>query len=63
MYFVDPAYKMYEYSVRMAPGGLTHVGVYGMDKVVLMYTVHSSDFHAKQCRQCTDIDKIKFIDI
>jgi len=37
-YFVDPAHKMYHFSLKMAPGGLEHVGVSNVNKGVLTYT-------------------------
>ena len=36
--FVDPAHKMYQYSLRMAPWGLKRGRVYSVNKVVLIYT-------------------------
>jgi len=37
-YFVAPAHKMYQHSLRMAPGGLKFVGVSNVNKGVLTYT-------------------------
>ena len=33
-----------------------------MNKLVLTYTVHWSDFYVKWWHQCTDMDKINFDD-
>ena len=43
----DAAQKMYQYSLRTFPRGLSHVGVYSMKKVMLKYTVHMSYFYVK----------------
>jgi len=37
-YFVDPAYKMYQFSLKMAPGGLQYVGVSNVNKGVNIYS-------------------------
>jgi hypothetical protein len=30
-----------------------------MNKVVVTYIAHQSDYYVKQCHYCTDMDKIK----
>jgi len=40
MYFVDSAHKTYQYSLRMASGGLNMYECNSVNKQVLIYTVH-----------------------
>jgi len=37
-YIVDPAHKMYQFSLRMAPGGMKHAGVSNVNKGVNIYS-------------------------
>jgi len=34
------AYKIHQYSQKMAPEGLKHIGVYSVSEVVLKYIAH-----------------------
>jgi hypothetical protein len=34
---MDPAHDMYQYSLKITPGGLKHLGVYSVNEVVLTF--------------------------
>jgi hypothetical protein len=56
---IDPAHKIYQYSLKTAPWGLKHVALHSVNKVMLTCTVHWWDFYGRLRHQCTNMRKIK----